>query len=208
MRTALLGVSTTLAFLLASCGGGEDVAETAAEPTSAETAQEPSTQESDEVPDPESSEAEPAVGDACALLDPAYLNGLMQGESTLLGTPYEFQEPLTQSPSAFCAWKEGTTGLALQVTLEPAATSEIDDHGGRAYNIDVEPVPVPQDGPGTSAVLLTDPAFEDSADENFAYGYFFVADDVTVFVESVGLDLGEEKLRAMADEAADRLGSR
>ena len=207
MRPALLGVLTSLSLLMAGCGGGSDVAETTSDPTSAGAGQEPSTQESNKVPDSEPSQAEPAVGDACALLDPAYLNSLMKGETTLFGTSYEFQEPLTQSPSAFCVWKEGTTGLALQVTLEPAATSKIDDHRGRAYNIDVEPVPVPQNGPGTSAVLLTDPAFEDSTDENLAYGYFFVADDVTVFVESVGLDLGEEKLRAMAEETADRLAT-
>lgn len=207
MRSVLLGVSTSLALLLSGCGGGEDGAETAPEPTSSEASQEPSTQGSDEVPDPVPSEAEPAAGDACALLDPAYLNDLMEGESTLFGTPYEFAEPLTQGPSAFCAWKETETGLTLQVTLEPAATSEIDDHSERAYNIDVEPVPVPQDGPGTSAALLTDPAFEGSTDESFAYGYFFVADEVTVFVESVGLDLGAEKLRAMADEASDRLAT-
>lgn len=71
----------------------------------------------------------------------------------------------------------------------------------------MQPVAVPQDGPGTSAVLLTDPAFDSSSDEDFAYGYFFVADEVTVFAESVGLDLGAEMLRAMADEAADRIAA-
>ncbi len=127
------------------------------------------------------------------MLDPAFLNELLEGETTLFGTPYEFQEPLTAGPSDFCAWKEGSTSLSLQVTLEPAATSEIDDHSGRAYNIDVDPVPVPQDGPGTSAVLLTDPAFEGSGEGDFAYGYFFVAGRRHGVRESVGLDLGASK---------------
>ena len=71
----------------------------------------------------------------------------------------------------------------------------------------MDPVPVPQNGPGTSAVLLTDPAFEGRGEGDFAYGYFFVQDDVTVFVESVGLDFGASNLRAMADEAASRLAA-
>ena len=132
----------------------------------------------------------------------------MEGETTMLGTPYDFQEPLNSSPSDYCAWKEGGSGLDLRLTLEPTATSSIDDHTGRGYNLDVDPVPVPQDGPGTSAVLLTDPAFADSGEENFAYGYFYVAGEVTVFLKSVGLDFGAERLRAMADETARRLGVR
>ena len=207
MRTVLIAVATPLVFLLAGCAGSSDD-EATADPTGAASEQEPGAQDSEEAPSPDPGDAEPPVGDACALWDPAYLDELMEGETTIFGTPYEFQEPLTEGPSAFCAWKEGSTGLSVQVTLEPAATSEIDDHTGRAYNLDVDPVVVPQDGPGTSAVLLTDPAFEDGTAGNFAYGYFFVADDVTVFVESVGLELGENALRSMAEEAADRLAGR
>lgn len=206
MRTGLICVVTLLTILLSGCGGGDEAVPAAAAPTSPASAREPTTGES-ETTEETGDVAESAVRDACALLDPAYLDDLMQGEKTMTGTPYGFQEPLNQSPSDFCAWKEGSTGLALQVTLEPTATSAIDDHSGRAYNLDVEPVPVPQDGPGTSAVLLTDPAFADDSDENFAYGYFFVMGDVTVFVESAGLDLGSKKLRAIADETADRIGA-
>ena len=56
-------------------------------------------------------------------------------------------------------------------------------------------------------MLLTDPAFAGSSDGDLPYGYFFVAEDVTVFVKSVGLEVGAEKLRAMADEAAARLAA-
>lgn len=218
MRTGQIAVSTLLAVLLSGCGSGGEATDPAAKPSSTTSQTATTTEESGstepstlvaEPTDAKSSDGEPksAAGDACALLDRAYLNDLMQDETTMLGTPYAFQEPLGESPSSSCAWKEGSTGLTLQVTLEPATTSEIDDHSGRAYNIDVQPVAVPQDGPGTSAVLLTDPAFENSSDENFAYGYFFVADEVTVFVKSVGLDLGAKKLRAMADEAAERIAA-
>ncbi len=208
MRSALIGISTSLMMLLVGCGGGSD-ADPAEGSTSAAPSPDPTTENVEEPDEPEPSEDVPAptAGDACAVLDPAFLDDLLDGESTVFGTPYEFQEPVTAGPSDFCAWKEGSTSLTLQVTLEPTATSQIDDHSGRAYNLDVEPVPVPQDGPGTSAVLLTDPAFEGSGQGDFAYGYFFVLDDVTVFVESVGLDLGASNLRAMADEAATRLAA-
>ncbi len=208
MRTLLLAVATPLVFLLVGCAGSSDDKTTAdATGTASERERERDAPESEETPTQEPSGAESPVGDACALWGPAFLDELMQGETTIVGASYEFQEPLNESPSAFCAWKEKSTGLAVQVTLEPAATSEIDDHTGRAYNIDVDPVVVPQDGPGTSAVLLMDPAFEGSTDGNLAYGYFFVAGDVTVFVESVGLEVGESALRSMAGEAADRLAA-
>ena len=131
----------------------------------------------------------------------------MQGATTMVGTPFEFQQPLSTAPGAFCSWPEASTGLSLQLTLEPTATSAIDDHSGRAHNLDVEPVPVAQDGPGTDAVLLTDPAFDDQAAEPFPYGYFHVSGDVTVFVKTSGLDVGADNLRAMADEAAVRLAA-
>ncbi|MDO5740818.1 MAG: hypothetical protein Q4P07_11810 [Ornithinimicrobium sp.] len=214
MRNGVFGFLIVGAVLLSGCGGGEGAADPGAEPSSSATHEEMMTGESPDASTPvaQSTASEstdggsvPVAGEPCALLDPAYLNDLMQGEKTMLGTPYEFQEPLRRGPRPSCAWEEGSTGLKLRLTLESAATSLIDDHSGRAYNIDVEPVAVPQNGPGTSAVLLTDPAFAAASDDNFAYGYFFVADEVTVFVESVGLDLGAEKLRAMADEAADRI---
>ena len=204
MRTGLVVASLSLAFLLVGCGGADPGP--AAETSSAAPAPEP-TSEAPATTEPSEDAPAPAAGDACALLDPAFLNDLFEDETTLLGTPYEFQEPVTASPSEFCVWKEASTSLSLQVTLESAATSQIEDHSERAYNLDVEPVPVPQDGPGTSAALLTDPAFEGSGNGTFAYGYFFVADDVTVYVESVGLDLGAPSLRALADEAAARLAT-
>ncbi|CAN5849839.1 hypothetical protein BH24ACT8_BH24ACT8_17340 [soil metagenome] len=210
---------------LTACGGEADTPDAGApttpaptESTVAETSSEPvpaSSEESSSADDGQGAEADtedpggggaaPGVGDACALLDTRVLDTVMEGSTTMLGTPFEFAEPIQESPSEFCSWKETNTGLWLQLTLEPAAISAVDDHSGRAYNIDVEPTPVAQDGPGSDAVLLIDTAFDEVGGEGFAYGYFFVAGEVTVFVESVGLDLGEDGLRALADEAASRL---
>lgn len=163
--------------------------------------------EASAAPPTEDDEPTPAATDrdACALLDEAFLNDQLAGTQTVFGSDFEFQPPLQTAPTDFCSWQEANTSLPLQLTLESAATSEIYDHSGRAYNLDVEPVPVPQDGPGTAAVLLTDPAFAGAGQEDFAYGYFFLAEEVTVYVESVGLDIGADNLRALADEAATRL---
>ena len=207
MRTVRIGaVTMALALLLVGCGGEKGGGTDASTPDGVPPEQTSETAATDQPGAADDDVTPSTAGDACALLDVDYLNSLMEGETTMLGTPYDFQEPLNSSPSDYCAWKEGSSGLELRLTLEPTATSAIDDHTGRGYNLDVDPVPVPQDGPGTSAVLLTDPAFAESGEENFAYGYFYVADEVTVFVKSVGLDLGAERLREMADETARRLG--
>lgn len=218
---------STLALIvlgaLTACGGESDTPGAAAPTTPAQTQARAAETSSESVPeateesvpdDAQGTEADTGagaesapVGDACALLDATFLDAATEGSTTMLGTPFEFAEPLQESPSEFCSWKETNTSLSLQLTLEPAATSAIDDHSGRAYNMDVEPTPVAQDGPGTDAVLLMDKAFDEVGGEGFAYGYFFVAGDVTVFVESVGLDIGEDGLRAVADEAASRLGA-
>lgn len=198
---------------LTACAGEADTPDAAAPTTPTQT--ESTADEADSGPegteadteDPASEEAAP-VGDACALLDVTFLDSAMEGSTTMLGTPFEFAEPIQESPSEFCSWKETNTTLSLQLTLESTATSAVEDHSGRAYNIDVEPTAVAQDGPGTDAVLLVDEAFDKVGGEGFPYGYFFVAGDVTVFIETVGLDVGEDGLRALADEAASRLGSR
>ena len=146
------------------------------------------------------------VADACAALDDVYLDETLAGVESTFGGPLDFQPSIQESPSAFCSWTDATSGLSLQLTLEPAAAADVDDHGERAYNIDVEPVVEPQDGPGTKAVLLLDDAFADLGGDPFAYGYFFVLDDVTAFIETVGLEIGADNLRVLADEVAAHIG--
>lgn len=156
----------------------------------------------------EASTDDQAVGQSCALLDEMFLNETFDGQTGMFGEPYQFEAGSPSPTGLTCTWDDGSTGLSLRVSLEDAASSETEDHSGRAYNIDVEPDVEPQDGPGEKAVLLVDGAFDDLGGDGFAYGYFFVQGDVAVFVETVGLDIGAEGLRTLADEASARLVAR
>ncbi len=194
-------IALVFGLSVAACGGSDG------EVASTDTVPSPTTEFS-ETDDQDSAEptAEAPIADACALLDEAFLDQALAGVESTFGGPLDFQEPLQESPSAFCSWKDASNGLSIQLTIEPTATAETDDHSGRSYNIDVEPVVEPQDGPGTKAVLLIDTAFSDLLDDDgLAYGYFFVEGEVTAFVETVGLDMGAENLRVLAEEVDARL---
>ncbi|MEO7422692.1 MAG: hypothetical protein ABIU87_09895 [Ornithinibacter sp.] len=204
VKPALASAALVLPLLIAGCGADPGDAGAATTASAGEPAASPSA-ESVSPQAPTSEEPAPVGGDACALLEPAVLDAVMEGEKTMLGTAFEFREGLPAPSGGFCTWKEGNTGLSVQLTLEPTATAEVEDHSGRAYNIDVEPEVEPQDGPGTSAVLLTDPAFKDSTGSTVPYGYFFVLGDQTIYVKSVGLGLDGAQLRALAEEAATAL---
>jgi hypothetical protein len=123
----------------------------------------------------------------------------------MFGEPYEFQEPLQQSPTAFCSWKDGPSGQSIELTVEDAATAEVDDHSGRIRDPDFEPDVEPTDGPGTKSVLLFDTEFAGEQFEPYYYGYFFVEGEAAVFIELSGLDIGADALRTLADEADARL---
>lgn len=185
---------------VAACGGSDG------EVASTDTVPSPTTEFS-ETEGQNSAEptAETPIADACALLDEAFLDQALAGVESTFGGVLDFQEPLQESPSEFCSWKDASNGLSIQLTIEPTATAETDDHSGRGYNIDVEPVVEPQDGPGTKAVVLIDTAFTDLGLDGLAYGYFFVEGEVTAFVETVGLDMGAENLRVLAEEVDARI---
>jgi hypothetical protein len=168
-------------------------------------ADEPAALPSQEAAAPAPAPAADIVGDGCALLDDDYLDTALADVESTFGGPLDFRAHDQIAPSAFCSWKDVSGGLSIQIKLEDAATSEIDDHTGRAYNIDSDPVVEPQDGPGQNAVVLVDNAFADVRGEGFAYGYFFVDSGVTVFLTTPGLEIGRDMLRVLADEAHARL---
>lgn len=195
-------------LLVAACGGGGGdetgdgdaaPAETTAGVSDAETGSSDTAPAS--APDPTGSAP---TERACGLLDQTFLDETFAGQVGTFGDPYQFAAGVGSPDGLVCTWDEGSTGLSLQLTLEDAATAETDDHSDRAYNIDVEPVVEPQDGPGEKAVLLVDQATGDLGGAPFPYGYFFVSGDVTVFIETVGLDVGADNLRTLADEASAR----
>lgn len=191
---------------IAACGG-DDSDGAAPDDTGSDTSvDEPAgdVAEPDTTESPDPGEATFGGTDACSLLDEDFLDDTLDGSTNNFGEPFDFQAPSSPAPSATCSWTD-TSGLSVQLTVEPTAESETQDHSGRAYNIDVEPTVEPQDGPGTDAVLLVDTAFDDLGSDGFPYGYFFVEGDDAVFIETVGLDVGAEALRAFADEADRRL---
>lgn len=206
---ASLAVPLVVLVALAGCGGDDEGSSPTRDSSSVDDAPPASEDEPPaDVPETEDSSepvADAPVADACGLLDEAFLDETFADVQGTFGDPLDFNEPLQTSPTAFCSWTDAATGLSLQLTVEPSATAETDDHSGRAYNIDVEPVVEPQEGPGEKAVLLVDNAFADSGSDGLPYGYFFVEGDATVFVETVGLDIGADSLRVLADEADRRL---
>lgn len=106
-----------------------------------------------------------------------------------------------------CTFNNGPA-FSFSVSVEPAAGVDVDNHSGRAYNIDVEPVVEPQSGPGEKAVILIDTAFaETSGDEGTRYLYFFVLDDQAVTLRSSAFKIKDDGWRALADEVAANLAS-
>lgn len=212
-RRALFIASLVVAFsLLAACGASSDEDDaTDVVPVDTTTEVDPGSPTDDDVPDDDAATddttdvgGDELVADACSLLDADLLDAAFDGVESTFGGPLDFNEPLQSEPSEFCTWPVGG-GLSLSLTVEDASSAETQDHSGRAYNLDVEPVVEPQDGPGTEAVLLIDEAFVDSGLSGLTYGYFFVEGDVAVFIESTGFDAGSDALRVLADEADARL---
>lgn len=194
----------SLTLLPTGCTGGDDNAspsQTAIDDSSSSAVPQPETTQTPDTDVTTVSSVEPdtdtdkeTTGQACALLDDAYLNAALAGQTGTFGDPYQFLTGSGSADGLTCSWQDAATGLTLRITLEDAASAQTADHTGRAYNIDVDPVVEPQDGPGEQAVLLIDPAFGDLGGDGFPYGYFFVAGAMTVFVESVGLDVGADAL--------------
>lgn len=140
------------------------------------------------------------VNDLCALFDADFLNDAFEDVPSTFGGALDFDDPTQTWPAGYCQWPEAGGGQALDIRVEDAATVDTDDHSGRAYNLDQEPIVEPQDGPGSKAVVLKDNAFGDEGGEPLTYGYFFVEGDAAVFISTTGFDAGPEALRTVADE--------
>lgn len=135
--------------------------------------------------------------EACPMLSDATFLASVAGDRSGL--------PSTEATNAVCRWSY--PGMSFSVFLEQAGDVDVVNHGGRAYNIDVEPVVTPQSGPGTNAVLLSDTAFVELGSDQFDYAYFFVLGDEAVTLRSTGLGMRPEAWRVMADEVAANLAA-
>jgi hypothetical protein len=137
--------------------------------------------------------------DACPLLCLA----------TLEASSGTYSEPTTLSSATAqsCSFNNGAA-FNFTVLVENAADVDVDDHSGRAYNIDVEPIVEPHTGPGEKAVILIDTAFVDlTENEGTRYLYFFVLGDQAVTLRSTAFKVRDDGWRALADEVAANLES-
>lgn len=133
--------------------------------------------------------------DACPMLsDATFVASVAAGRTDL---------PSLEATGARCTWSY--PGMSFAVTVEPASDVDTLNHGGRAYNFDVEPVVTAQTGPGANAVLLTDTAFVSTGGDSFDYAYFFVLGEEAVTLRSTGLGMDADSWRIMADEVAANL---
>jgi hypothetical protein len=135
--------------------------------------------------------------DACPLLS----------LDTLVASTRSYSEPtvLTSATSQRCTFASGAAFTFL-VEVEAAADVDVDNHDGRAYNMDVEPIVEPQSGPGTNAVTLVDTAFADLSDsEGFRYLYFFVLGEQALTLRSTALEVNDDGWRVLADEVAENI---
>jgi hypothetical protein len=137
--------------------------------------------------------------DACPLLS----------LDTLVASSRAYPNPtvLTQATTQGCTFAGGP-GFTLSVEVEAAADVDVDNHSGRAYNFDVEPIVEPQSGPGEKAVTLVDTAFADLSDEDgFRYLSFFVLGDQAVTLRANAFEVNDDGWRVLADEVAANLES-
>jgi|GEM_PF-3212336 len=128
--------------------------------------------------------------------------------NTLEASSGTYSKPTTLGNATALSCSFGNSPGTLTVTVEAAADVETDDHSGRAYNIDVEPIVEPQDGPGDKAVILIDTAFAETlGNDGNRYLYFFVLGDQAVTIRSTAFKVRDDGWRALADEVAGNLES-
>ncbi len=98
-----------------------------------------------------------------------------------------------------CRWSYNA-GFVIDVTIEDLATAR--PVSTRRYNMDIDPVLSPKDGPGTNAAVLNDTAW----DRPVPYAYSFEKDGKLVFIRYTGFKTDAEIMRPAADEIARRMG--
>jgi len=97
-----------------------------------------------------------------------------------------------------CRWSKNA-GMYVSVLIEPLAEAKPNEE--RFYNLDTPPVLKPQSGPGENAVILYDTAW----DKENPYSMSFDQNDKRVNVWISGLKTDESRLRAIADEVAEKM---
>lgn len=99
-----------------------------------------------------------------------------------------------------CRWAYNA-GFVINVTIEDVATAK--PVSERRYNIGVDTVIMPQDGPGTSAAIINDTAW----DKPLPFAYSFEKDGKLVFMRYTGFKTGGDIMRPAANEIAARMST-
>jgi hypothetical protein len=117
-----------------------------------------------------------------------------------VSTPYEITRKRVSNDA--CVWNYNI-GFEINVRVKPLADAT--PRAQRTYNMDVPPVIGPQDGPGTDAVLFSDPTWDKSSPRPYAFA--FSLGDREVMITTVGTKTSLSQLRSAADEIAAKLPS-
>ncbi|PHR61910.1 MAG: hypothetical protein COA43_01695 [Robiginitomaculum sp.] len=99
-----------------------------------------------------------------------------------------------------CRWAYNA-GFVINVTIEDIVTAK--PVSERRYNIGVDTVSTPQDGPGTHAAMINDTAWG----KLMPFAYSFEKDGKLVFIRYTGFKTGADIMRPAANEIAARMST-
>lgn len=110
----------------------------------------------------------------------------------------DFEITRREVSNTACRWSYNA-GFTVDITLEDVTSAT--PVSERRLNIGVDPVLVPQDGPGTNATVLNDTAW----DTPLPYAYSFEQGSKLVFMQYLGFKTNALIMRPAADEIARRM---
>lgn len=121
-------------------------------------------------------------------------------ETIIASVRTDFEITRREVSNTACRWSYNA-GFSIDITLEDVTSAT--PVSERRLNIDVDPVLVPQDGPGTNAAVLNDTAW----DTPLPYAYSFEEGGKLVFMQYLGFKTNALIMRPAADEIARRMDS-
>lgn len=122
-------------------------------------------------------------------------------DETIIATVQtDFEITRREVSNTACRWSYNA-GFSINITVEDVTSAT--PISERRLNIGVDPVLVPQDGPGTNAAVLNDTAW----DTPLPYAYSFEQGSKLVFMKYFGFKTDALIMRPAADEIARRMDS-
>lgn len=121
-------------------------------------------------------------------------------EAILASVRTDFDITRQEVSNTACRWSYNA-GFTIDISIEDLEGAR--PVSERRLNFDVDPVLVPQDGPGSNATVLNDTAW----DTPVPYAYSFEQDGKLVFMRYFGFKTDADIMRPAADELALTMGS-